>query len=449
MVRRVKDVQLSYKTRIYPNPEQEEVLWALSDRCRLVYNFALQERQAEWDVNRRGISYNKQQNDLLYLKTKYYYYDQVYSKVLQTTLQKLDGAYSSFIALWKSGDELARPPNNRGKEYFFTMNYNQSGFKIKNGKIRFSQFYNEDVNLEFDITISTKLGKVKQVELFEDDNGKYYVSITHEVESPDHIDNEVYQAWDLGVTKQTAVNSDGKFLDIKNIRPDLYWKKPLAILQLRRDHCKKKDGRKKKCKTNSKNWSRFNNLKRKCEIKCSNQLKDFQHKMSKKIVNNTKANTIFVGDLDVKNMTKSKQANRSLNRSTQSTGYLARFTQFLTYKAEKIGKKVIKIDESYTSQVCCKCGAVHYMPINQRVYNCDCGNIMDRDRNSANDIMMLSLSQNALWTSYQKFSDGLLKTIQLEILPPEKVLSIFGNLRKTGLDIIPVYSQETPSARVG
>lgn len=440
-------MQLSYKTQIYPTPEQKEVLWALSDRCRLLYNFALQERINEWEINNKRIGYNKQQNDLPYLKKKYYQYEQVYSKVLQTTLRKLDGAYETFFTLRKNGDKTAMIPGFRGKNYFFTMNYNQSGFKVSRDKIMFSQYYNENVNLEFDIDIP-ELNNIAQVEIIENNN-KYFVSITYDAITTDYIDNELYQAWDLGVTKQTGVNIDGKYIEKINIRPDIYWGKIISRLQSRRDHCKKKDGRKKNCKLSSKNWVRFNNLKRKCEIKCSNQLKDFQHKMSKKIVNNTKANTIFVGDLDVKNMPKSRQANRSLNRSTQSTGYLARLTQLLAYKAEKIGKKVIKVDESFTSQVCCKCGASHYMPIYQRVYNCDCGNIMDRDRNSANSIMMLALSQNALWTSYQKFSNGLLKTIHLEILPPKKVLSIFGNLRKTGLDIIPVHSQETPSARVG
>jgi putative transposase len=36
--------------------------------------------------------------------------------------------------------------------------------------------------------------------------------------------------------------------------------------------------------------------------KSANQRKDFQHKLSRKIVENTKANTIIVGDLDVKEM---------------------------------------------------------------------------------------------------------------------------------------------------
>ena len=43
------------------------------------------------------------------------------------------------------------------------------------------------------------------------------------------------------------------------------------------------------------------------EQKKSNQLKDFQHKLSLKMVNNTKANTIIVGDLKVKNMAQSKK----------------------------------------------------------------------------------------------------------------------------------------------
>ena len=38
-------MQLTQKIRIYPSPEQEKVLWALSNQCRLIYNFALAERK--------------------------------------------------------------------------------------------------------------------------------------------------------------------------------------------------------------------------------------------------------------------------------------------------------------------------------------------------------------------------------------------------------------------
>ena len=56
------------------------------------------------------------------------------------------------------------------------------------------------------------------------------------------------------------------------------------------------------------------------------------------------------------------------------------------------------------------------MKISDRVMICDCGNELDRDRNSAVNIMVRFLSQNAMWTGYQQFADNLRKTgISLEI----------------------------------
>ncbi|WP_231591933.1 transposase [Methanosarcina sp. WH1] len=79
----------------------------------------------------------------------------------------------------------------------------------------------------------------------------------------------------------------------------------------------------------------------------------------------------------------------------------------MTYKAKLTGKKVIRIDETYTSKECCVCGKRHDMPLWERIMKCDCGNVIDRDRNSAINIIKRFLSQNALWTGYQKFSDNL------------------------------------------
>ncbi len=50
------------------------------------------------------------------------------------------------------------------------------------------------------------------------------------------------------------------------------------------------------------------------------------------------------------------------------------------------------------------------MPLMNREYVCDCGNVIDRDRNSAINIMSRYLSQNGLWTAYQQFADNLRQT---------------------------------------
>ena len=136
------------------------------------------------------------------------------------------------------------------------------------------------------------------------------------------------------------------------------------------------------------------------------------------MIDNTQANTIIVGDLDVKQMAKLKVKNgkkqkktkqkRGQNRSTQGLGNMSRFPQLLTYKAELAGKKVIRVDEKYTSKMCCCCGKIHKeQELKDREMICDCGNHIDRDRNSAINIMMRFLSQNALWTGYRQFVGNL------------------------------------------
>ena len=417
-------MQLTRKVRIYPTKEQEDTLWVLSERCRLIYNFALAERKEKWETEQKSVSYVDQQNKLPEIKERYPGYKQVNSKVLQMALKTLDGGYKSFFALTKIDPE-ARPPGFRGRNYFFTMKYNQSGFRVTDDEVQLSHKVKGGAKLIFPITPYAKFTDVKQVDVHYNE-GKWYLSIVDEIEPPEYKDNGLYQAFDLGITKQTAVNTAGKFFELKNIRPDKYWNKTIDKIIGRRDHCIKHT--KTNCRPSSRKWVMLNNIKRKFEKKRSNQIVDFQHKASLMIVRNTKANTIIVGDLDVKSMPQSKKANRGMNRSTQGTGYLARFTGFLTYKAERIGKKVIEISERNTTKACCRCGKLHEMPPWVRVMECECGNVLDRDRNSAVNIMARFLSQNAMWTGYQQFA---------------------GNLRKTGLDIPPVYSQEAPCASVG
>ncbi|MBD3214789.1 MAG: transposase [Candidatus Lokiarchaeota archaeon] len=112
------------------------------------------------------------------------------------------------------------------------------------------------------------------------------------------------------------------------------WKDTIREVQSKRDHCKKGSNR----------WNKYHQKLCKMKEKCANQLRDFQHKISKQIVENTKVNTIIVGDLNAKEMARKKEptkspkqnkANKTLNHPIQNTGSLGRFVEFLTYKAQK------------------------------------------------------------------------------------------------------------------
>jgi putative transposase len=383
-------MQLTQKIRIFPNKEQETLLWILSEKCRLIYNFALSERREAYSNGTKGINYYKQQNDLPEIKKKYPEYNWVYSHTLQYTLRMLNAEYSSFFSLNKKGDKDARPPRFKSKDKFSALVFNHGGFKVKDGFVSISHKHPSSTPLKFRIPEKFKFGKIIQVNL-NMQNGDFYISITYEKNEKKYVDNGIYQAFDLGIIKQTAVNSKGKFTDFKNKRPDKYWIGSIADVQRKLSHCRRGSHR----------YNFYEKTLNRLQSKSANQLKDIQHKLSRKIIDNTKANTIIIGDLSVKDMAKKEnipkgtnfRCARSLHRGMQNTGSIARFVSFLDYKARLAGKKVIKINERDTSKTCCVCGKKKDMPLRERQYICDCGNNIDRDRNSAVNIMQRFLSQ--------------------------------------------------------
>jgi putative transposase len=420
---------LTHKIPVAPTPEQAQVLWALSEKCRLLYNFALDERRHQWETNRSKpksertyITYIQQQNTLPALKTQYPEYAWVYSKVLQMVLRRLDADFKSFFARWHRGDSQARPPRFKGKHYFTTLCYNQSGFSldVDHQQIRFAHRHPSGIALEFALPWLPSLnGRVKQVELFQDRRCRWFVAITCEVAVPAYVDNGRYQAIDVGVINLvTAVNQQGKFVQMRNRRADLYWKDKLREVQSRRDHCRKGSNR----------WWFFQRKWLMMRRKLTNQLRDFQHKVSKVVVANTRASTFIVGDLAVKAMARKKRksgcrrqdaANRTLNHSIQSTGFLGRFVQFLTYKATKVGKKVIRIDEAQTTMRCCVCGTVRTRRLSERIILCNCGTTLDRDQNAAVNIMVRFLLQQPPVNGepLQAFLNGLHRHTALPQVP--------------------------------
>ena len=64
------------------------------------------------------------------------------------------------------------------------------------------------------------------------------------------------------------------------------------------------------------------------------------------------------------------------------------FCSFLDYKLKEQGKRLIKVDKWFpSSKTCSICGAKKdELALSERVYICDCGNILDRDINAAINI---------------------------------------------------------------
>lgn len=130
----------------------------------------------------------------------------------------------------------------------------------------------------------------------------------------------------------------------------------------------------------------------------ANARKDFLHWASRRVVDSSQV--IVMEDLRLRNMTrraKPKQcpetgtwlrnnakAKSGLNRALLGTG-LSQFEEYLTYKAERDGKPVFKVNPVNTSRECAACGYIH--PDNRQTqseFRCQsCGHADNADRNAA------------------------------------------------------------------
>jgi putative transposase len=84
--------------------------------------------------------------------------------------------------------------------------------------------------------------------------------------------------------------------------------------------------------------------------------------------------------------------NHHLAKSISDASW-AKFIEYVSYKAESAGKKVIFVNPRNTSQICSSCGAIVKKSLSVRVHKCpSCGLILDRDVNAAINILRLGTS---------------------------------------------------------
>jgi putative transposase len=263
----------------------------------------------------------------------------------------------------------------KGRDWFKTVVYNQSGFELiqtdkhynilhlsKIGNIRLRQHRSIEGNIK-GIIIKRK---VDSWEAHVITDGKYTIKSGKQV-----------IGIDMGVISFITTSENEKFDN------PLYMNKSLEKLQiLHRQISKTKKGsrnRKKICLKLQKVWE-----------KIDNQKKDYFHKVSTKLVNNSKF--IAVEKLNIKSMSSNKK-NKHYNHRNILDSSWGMFLQMLKFKAENTGIKYVEVNPMNTSKECSCCGKLQDMPTMIRIYSCSgCGLIIDRDYNSAINIKRKGLA---------------------------------------------------------
>ncbi|MDI6798626.1 MAG: transposase [Candidatus Aenigmarchaeota archaeon] len=319
-------MRITYKFRLYPSKEQEQKLLEVLEKCRFVYNKLLE--KLEQDKPSRL----ELQNSIPKLKEEHQELKEVYSKVLQYESYRLFSNLRALARLKKNGRKVGRL-RFKGKSWFKTIHFNQSGFKlIKTGK-RCERLHLSKIG-DIKIRIHRKIkGKIKQVIIKRYSSGKWYACI--QVENNVQAENaknkliEKKVGIDVGI-KHFLTDSDG--LQIENPK---YLDK--SYKRLRIEH-RKLSRKEKESKNREKQRIRLSIVYE----RVVNQRLDFLHKLSRYYVDNY--DFIAVEELDIKNMVRSYLAKWISDVSWN------RFIQFLSYKAENAGKIVVKVNPRGTSK---------------------------------------------------------------------------------------------------
>jgi len=205
---------------------------------------------------------------------------------------------------------------------------------------------------------------------------------------------------DLGVTHFAAL-SNGAFID----HPRPFRKAEKQLVKAQQALSRKKRGSHRRQKAAQHVAT--------CQRKIANQRRDFQHKASRKLVNQYQI--IVFEDLLTKNLTKRPKpkqdeetgaylpngasAKAGLNKSILDAGWRT-FTEMVSVKAAWAGRTVILVDPFKTSQVCSQCHKEGpHKDLDERIHSCvHCGAVLDRDTNAAINILRAAHQQLSVGT---------------------------------------------------
>ena len=356
--------RLVVKVPLYPTSEQV-VLLAQSFGCaRWWWNFGLNKSIETYQQTGKGLSQSALNALLPVLKKdeETLWLGECYSQILQAVTLNLTTAYRNFF------EGRTRFPRFKSKHGKQSIQFPQ-GVKVKEGSLQLPKIGIVKAKLHRPIE-----GKIKTVTVSLAPSGKYFASILTEVDGEwSEVSTQGKVAGvDLGLT-HFAVVSDGSKVS-KHDNPRHLAKHQKNLKRKQQKLSRKLQG------SNSRN--KYRKFVAKVHERVSHSRQDFLHKLSRKLVNDNQV--VVVENLHVKGMVR----NHNLARAISDAGWGV-FTNFLAYKLERKGGKLVEIDRWFpSSKLCSNCYyQVDELPLDVRTWTCPhCGTHHDRDGNAATNI---------------------------------------------------------------
>lgn len=363
---------------LIPNNKQKSKLFQYANTARFAYNWALAKEQENYKNSGKFISDVDLRKEFTKMKQtqEYVWLNDISNNVTKQAIKDACDAYKKFFK------KMAKFPKFKSKKKSIPSFYQD------NVKIQFSESH---VKVE-GFTKSKKKNKQKLnwIRLAEPNriptDCKYYNPrikfdglnwwITVGVEYPDSTNTPSSEGIgiDLGI-KELAICSDKyKYQNINKTQKIKQLEKKKRRLQrsISRKYLKNKKGDS-YCKTSNIIKSKKKLLK--VIHKLTNIRQNYLHQVTSEIIKR-EPSFICLEDLNVKGMMK----NKHLSKAIQQQGFYE-FRRQIEYKSKWNNITVIVADRFFpSSKLCSCCGKIKKdLKLSDRIYKCDCGNMIDRD----------------------------------------------------------------------
>ncbi len=363
---------------LIPNNVQKTKMFQYAGASRFAYNWALAREKENYEKDGKFISDSELRKEFTRLRNsdEYAWLRNTSNNVTKQAIKDACNAYKNFLK------GLQRYPRFKSKKKS-TPKFYQDNIKI--------QFSNTHVKLEgFSSSRKANKRKLNWVRLAEHgriptdakymnprisfDGLNWWISVCVEFPNCKETLNDEGIGIDLGI-KDLAICSDAT--KYKNINKSQTVKKlEKHKRRLQRSISRKYEQNKEKgkyCKTN--NIIRGEKLLLKVNRRLTNIRKNYLNQTTSEIVNR-KPRFICIEDLNVSGMIR----NRHLSKAVQNQGFFE-FRRQLEYKCSDKDIRLIVADRFYpSSKFCSCCGNIKKdLKLSDRVYRCECGNVIDRD----------------------------------------------------------------------
>ena len=368
---------------LIPNNKQKTKLFQYADMARFAYNWALEQEQQNYKNGGKFLSDMDLRKEFTKMKQmqEYTWLNDVSNNVAKQAIKDACNAYKRFFK------GLAKFPKFKSKKK------STPSFYQDNVRIQFSETH---VKVE-KFTASKKKNKQKLNWIRLAEQGRVPIGckysnprikfdglnwwITVGIEYPDPIaivsENEGVGI-DLGI-KDLAICSDGnkyKNINKSNSIKNLEKKKRRLQRSISRSYEKNKKG-KEYCKTN--NVIKKEKLLLKLYHRLTNIRQNYLHQTTSEIIKR-EPSFICIEDLNVSGMMK----NRHLAKAVQEQCFYE-FRRQIEYKSTQNSIPVIIADRFFPSSKLCSCCRMikKDLKLSDRIYKCECGNVIDRDYQAA------------------------------------------------------------------